>query len=292
MNQLKEEDIIKEVNSLVGDEYTFLRIEKIPNRPNKVVLLHNKCQHEYHVEMSKFRKGNRCPCNFNSDNKRMANLEDFEREMKELKGDAYSICPDSKFLGLKKPITVKHNVCGNLYTTTPYEFLRRKRENGKIGCECSYCNQYGKARLYTFDQMNNIIKNIDDTYKLIDRTTYKNTLTKTKMLHTTCGTTYMVKPNDFLNGHRCPHCMASNKTSKGEDEIIDYIQNDLHIPVCKDKESIYPYHLDIYVPSKHIAFEYDGLYWHSIQALSQTKKHISPILYHLYKKEEAAKKGI
>ena len=43
--------------------------------------------------------------------------------------------------------------------------------------------------------------------------------------------------------------------------------------------------LDVYIPSKKIAFEYDGLYWHS-ETRGKTRR------YHLCKTEEASKKGI
>ena len=60
-----------------------------------------------------------------------------------------------------------------------------------------------------------------------------------------------------------------------------------------DKNKISPYHLDIYVPSCKIAFEYDGLYWHSIEGLkARNIKSVKLELYHLFKTESCENKNI
>ena len=59
----------------------------------------------------------------------------------------------------------------------------------------------------------------------------------------------------------CPFCNPGN--SKGEQELIKFI-NSLNINfIVHDKSLIYPKELDIYIPNKKVAIEYCGLYWHS-----------------------------
>lgn len=55
--------------------------------------------------------------------------------------------------------------------------------------------------------------------------------------------------------------------------------------VCNTKNIIYPYELDIYIPSLNLAVEYNGLYWHS----ETQGKHSR---YHLNKTEMCINKGI
>lgn len=71
----------------------------------------------------------------------------------------------------------------------------------------------------------------------------------------------------YLNGHipKCPSC-HTNKSfkSKAETEIIDYIKSlDKNINVKQTFRGFKNLDLDIYIEEKKIAFEFDGLYWHS-----------------------------
>lgn len=95
---------------------------------------------------------------------------------------------------------------------------------------------------------------------------------------------FSISPDNFLQGKGCPKC--GNHMSKGEDSICDFIENELKLKVekrnhmlCDGKE------LDIYVPSKKVAFEFNGLRWHC-------EKFNKDRMYHLTKKEVCKKKGI
>ena len=52
---------------------------------------------------------------------------------------------------------------------------------------------------------------------------------------------------------------------------------------------IAPLEIDIFIPSKNIAIEYDGLYWHSSNKFSGRTIEKK---YHLNKTEQCLKKGI
>ena len=81
----------------------------------------------------------------------------------------------------------------------------------------------------------------------------------------------------FAQGQRCSVC-GNNGTSKGELEVLEYVQS-LGVPVNHKERDIivnpqtgYPLELDIYVPGK-LAIEFHGLYWHSSQAPDFRKGH-------------------
>ena len=65
-------------------------------------------------------------------------------------------------------------------------------------------------------------------------------------------------------GDGCPLC--SNNVSKAETEIAEYIQSllkDRYSILRSNRTVISPYELDIYIPDKNIAIEFNGLYWHT-----------------------------
>ena len=92
-------------------------------------------------------------------------------------------------------------------------------------------------------------------------------------------------PNNHLQGHGCPKCAVGKNTSSEENEISEYIEGliDDNI-ILNSRDIISPNELDIYVPSRNIAFEYNGLYWHSDKFVGRD--------YHLSKTEKAITKGI
>ena len=67
---------------------------------------------------------------------------------------------------------------------------------------------------------------------------------------------------NHLQGCGCPKC--GNNFSKGEQSVNDFIVHELGINTnTKNKSIISPYELDIYIPEKKVAIEYNGLRWHS-----------------------------
>lgn len=77
--------------------------------------------------------------------------------------------------------------------------------------------------------------------------------------------------------------MLQDGTSAAEIEIIDFIKSVCTSKVVqKDRSAIAPYELDVLIPSKKLAFELDGLYWHSMKSKQ----------YHLMKTELCEQKGL
>ena len=82
----------------------------------------------------------------------------------------------------------------------------------------------------------------------------------------------------------CPHCFPHNK-SKTENEIYEFtklVYN--NIILQHNRQLIKPYELDIVIPDKKIAIEFNGTYWHSTQFGVNNS-------YHLMKTEMCEKEG-
>ena len=76
----------------------------------------------------------------------------------------------------------------------------------------------------------------------------------------------------------------SNGTSAKEKEVIEFIENIYKGNIIKNAKNIISKELDIYLPEEQLAFEFNGLYWHS--DLYRDKK------YHLSKTNECLENGI
>jgi len=84
--------------------------------------------------------------------------------------------------------------------------------------------------------------------------------------------------NEIQQGFTCPKCFPRNK-SNVEIELLEFIKSIESLEIIENsREIIPPYELDIFIPSKNIAIEFDGLYWHS-------EKNIDDKNYHLNKTE-------
>ena len=76
--------------------------------------------------------------------------------------------------------------------------------------------------------------------------------------------------NHIYRSAGCPRCGFT--ISKGEDDLCAWIKS-LGIDVVpRDRKIIKPYELDIVVPSKRIAIEFNGVKWHSIDPLDAGNK--------------------
>jgi len=53
--------------------------------------------------------------------------------------------------------------------------------------------------------------------------TYVNTKTKLKVRHNICNNIYLIKPNDFQQGHRCPYC-SKRSYKKSNEEFINEVK--------------------------------------------------------------------
>lgn len=135
--------------------------------------------------------------------------EQFVKEVYGLVGNDYEIV--DTYLNAKTKINILHKVCGKVYQVKPNNFLSGKR--------CPYCaNKYVNHD----DFVKKVYKLVGDEYEVIG--IYIKSNIKLKMKHNICNTIYDVKPNNFLNGRRCPNCCKRN-TKKSNEEFVEEVFN-------------------------------------------------------------------
>ena len=76
-----------------------------------------------------------------------------------------------------------------------------------------------------------------------------------------------------------PRCLVCHPLMEGisgeEKEIADYVKSIYNGEVIENcRNVISPYELDIYLPEKNVAIEFDGIYWHSEQQGKDASYHL------------------
>ena len=98
--------------------------------------------------------------------------------------------------------------------------------------------------------------------------------------------------SDVNQGKWCFQCSVESYVSKPEKEILSFLEDELNFQVeCSSRKIISPYEIDLYIPEKKIAIEFNGLYWHSEKYMKEIKrKNVRE--YHFNKWKLCQDKGI
>ena len=88
-----------------------------------------------------------------------------------------------------------------------------------------------------------------------------------------CGNEF----EDHIYSHipRCLKCypFLAGKSNE-EQELVDFCKQHFTNIIQHDRKIIAPYELDIVIPDLHLALEFNGNYWHSIEAGLNSNYHI------------------
>lgn len=122
-------------------------------------------------------------------------------------------------------------------------------------------------------------------YTLITKE-YKNNKDKLKYVCPN-GHYGFISFSSFMAGIRCRKCFLLSNKSKAEKDLLSFVRNNIKEEVISgDLEVLEGKELDIFIPSKKLAIEYCGLYWHS--EISGRKER----RYHRDKYDLCREKGI
>lgn len=144
----------KELNQLVGDEYTLMSTYR--STSHKIKVRHNKCNYTYWVNPDAFLRGERCPKCFRYNRK---TLNQFKQEVYNLVGDEYTVL-SKEYKNNKTKIEFRHNKCNRKFKMTPVDFLYS-------GHSCIWCYQHGSSH------GNDDIAKILDKYNVVYAREYK-----------------------------------------------------------------------------------------------------------------------
>lgn len=125
----KPEEFRNRFYQISNGEYELL--SEYHRSDEKIKIKHLKCDHEFMMSPSKYLSGQRCPqCRPN----RKKTQKEFEQEVFDMYGEEFSVV--GKFVNTYTKIDILHNLCGNINSVKPSDFLMKKTF-------CKYCNQSG-----------------------------------------------------------------------------------------------------------------------------------------------------
>ena len=205
------------------------------------------------------------------------NIEEYDRKLKE-KHPSIKIVDRNEFINTSEKIRFKCDICGHVFKRTPGLFIYN---NLMYSCpECGKKETIKKVTK-TQSQFESDVEGLyGDLYTVIGE--YISSDKKIKIKCNDCGRCFNIEANSFLQGHGCPYHKINY--SVNENKIYEYVKTLQPNVIQHDRTILNGNELDIYVPDKKIAIEYNGLYWHS----ELQKKND----YHLLKTEECEKQGV
>jgi hypothetical protein len=155
-----------------------------------------------------------------------------------------------------------------------------------IGQDCIKCSHEDKQKENASSIEEFISKASKLHQEIYDYTNvvYVNNKTKVKIICKKCKEPFEQRPDSHLIGKGCPKCLFLG-VSNQEKEICEFVNSVYDGKVISNtRDVIAPKELDIYLPDKKFAIEYNGLFWHKEDVLHKD--------YHYNKTLECNKKGI
>jgi hypothetical protein len=189
-------------------------------------------------------------------------FDEFIEKSKKIHGDKYDYS-DFIYINSKTKGIISCPIHGN--------FVQRAQGHLR-GSGCAKCGneRVSKAKTETvekFIEKSNLVH--DFTYDYT-KTVYVNSGENLTIVCKKHGEFQQI-PDNHLQGKGCSKCTIAGQPSKPELELLEYIrglykgtieQTDKTVLINKGKSG-QSLHLDIYLPELKLAFEFNGLYWHS-----------------------------
>lgn len=190
-------------------------------------------------------------------------------------GDTY----DYSLVDFKSPTEKVTIICKE---HGPFQQTPHHHWNGN-GCPlCGYVKTGEGVKKQEVDVVERFLAVHGDRYDY-SQFVYEGMLAKSSIKCNKCGRFFDQRPADHIKGYGCPSCPST--VSKVERSVFDFVKS-----ICPDAEQSNRTvlddgkELDIFVPSKRVAIEVNGIFWHG--------DNHKPTNYH-YKKWQACKeKGI
>lgn len=255
---LTKEEFVKKVNQIHNFKYDYTKSNYV-NTETKVCIICPEHGEFWMTPNSHLSKKQGCP--YCAGHMRKTN-EQFIKDAREVHGDKYDY----------SKVNYINNRTDIIVTCPTHGDFNVKPDNHLAGNGCPKCA--GKHR--TTEELLQLLKDSRG-----DRYDYSLASMETMDDHycipIICGKHGIFRQNYrmHLNGANCPVC--SNGISKEEFFLFEFIKNTLgHNDTVSRVRGVLSnplQELDIYIPSKKIAIEYDGLIWHSDKFNKDTNYH-------------------
>lgn len=231
-----------------------------------------------------------------------------KEKIKETNKDKYGVENPQQFLPIKFKTKNTNLKRWGYNTPSKSELVKdkvKKTNNIKFGFDYPSKNSYiiDKMKMTTLEKYG--VDNFSKTKEfkeVISKKSFNRMLNKLKShgeLINSENSEYEINCKKCNNSYKILHSLMYNRITNGdiictfcnpknqniqENELYDFIRENYNGEIIRNSRSIISNELDIYLPDLYLAFEFNGLYWHS--ELYKEKN------YHLNKTKECEEKGI
>jgi very-short-patch-repair endonuclease len=244
----KYDDIARLVREETNGEYEFIEVDKTVKRSSKSTLRlrHVQCGGVFETTAYHFfHRGQRC-C---SATKKLTHEQFAQRVADRYGPGVYQIL--GTYVNKETPLEVEHQ-CGHRFLARPGNLMQ-----GVAGCK--RCSGLAKQSIDVIRAR--VRDKVGDEYEVGDDLV--NVSTPMTFRHAACGTTFKMRPTDFLNfDQRCPLCQ---RVSRGEERIEKWLteqglqhHREVRLKDCRDKQPL-PFDFLVEISDDLTAFiEFDG----------------------------------
>jgi hypothetical protein len=264
--KLTTEEFITKAKQVHGDRYDYSQVEYINTKTKVIIICPEHGPFEQRPDNHINRKSG-CP---SCVGKNPYTTESFITKAKQVHGNRYDYS-QVKYVNSHTKIVI---ICPEHgpFEQRPYHHLR--------GVSCFGCDGSEKFTLSGFTEKS--IQTHGNRYDY-SQVKYVNNRTKVTIICPEHGP-FEQTPYSHIRGCRCPICAkhVSNQELDLLGLILDIYDGEV---ITNSRSVISPYEVDIYLPDKKMAFEYNGDFWH----LEGVNK---PIGYHQMKTDMCRERDI
>lgn len=257
-----QEEFIQKSKDKFGDKFDYSQVNYI-NSMSKVKLKCNVCGCEFEVVANSHLQRKGCP---KCSGLRMWDTQRFIEEARKVHGDKYDYSKVN-YVNKRTNVTIICPIHGE-FSQNPHGHI-----SGGNGCpECAKII-VSERKDVTYNPRKTKEQFQEDLNRMyggkyeivgeyINNKTHSEIFCHQKNQQGKEHGIFITRPDGLINGHGCPKCAATS--SVGENELYEYIKSIYDGDVNKrDRIILKGKELDIYLPHKRLAFEFDGALWHS-----------------------------
>lgn len=178
----------------------------------KILLKHNICGHKWEIKPNSFMNGNRCPiCS-----SRKISHKEFVNQVCDKYNNEYTVL--GEYINSNEKVLIRHNKCNYEWEVNTYHFIN--------GHGCPKCA--GKLPYTTETFKEKVCQMYGDEYNVLGEYIPK---TKILMQHNICNHIYLVAPNNFIKGYRCPKCFRNFPftTEEYKKKVYDLVEDEYEV---------------------------------------------------------------
>jgi len=254
---MKRELFIKKAKKIHGEKYDYSLLDNNVNYKSKIVIICKKHDLEFKQNPNNHLRGKGCKICAKEERKRKLkmNKNEFIKKAREVHNDKYDYSK-VEYINYHTKVCIICPEHGEFWQS-PSKHIPRK-----FGCK--KCGMLNKTQCQPMNNEYFIKKAREvhgDKYDY-SKVEYIKTHKNVKIVCLVHGEFEQLPSNHLRYNRGCPKCNAN--FSNVEKDFLKFIEKNYFGEVLVNvKNIINPYELDVYLPDLKLAFEFNGLYWHS-----------------------------